>query len=226
MIYAWKPVGRVPWSRVAAARVHAHHAVQPLARAARSALGPGPGDMHTNLGWSAADETFWTHPLAAGIHLGLRVADLTLAVGAPGTDDGATRAGISADDLRLHVTRLASEEMAGRLTGTPGERMAGDYVASAFKALGLEPAGDDGGWFQSFDFSVGAKLGPGNRLAVQTKGGSKTLAPDSDWRPLSFSQDGAIAAATSSSRSCPTASLPARSSPPRTRVCCASRAAS
>ncbi len=108
---------------------------------------------------------------------------------------GATSAKISAGDLRLHVERLASEEMEGRLTGTQGERLAGDYVASAFKALGLEPAGDDGGWFQSFDFSVGANLGPGNRLEVQGKDGSRTLTPDSDWRPLSFSQDGEVAAA-------------------------------
>ncbi len=108
---------------------------------------------------------------------------------------GETRAAISAGDLRLHVSQLASEAMEGRLTGTAGERLATDYVASAFAALGLEPAGDDGGFFQSFGFSVGAALGPGNRLEVKGPGGARTLAPDSDWRPLAFSEDGPVEAA-------------------------------
>ncbi|MDH3594683.1 MAG: M28 family peptidase [Rhodospirillales bacterium] len=105
-----------------------------------------------------------------------------------------TGAKIAAADLRLHVSRLASEAMEGRLTGTPGERLATDYVASAFAALGLEPAGDDG-YFQSFGFSVGAALGPGNRLEVREKDGVRKLEPDGDWRPLAFSEDGKVAAA-------------------------------
>jgi Tol biopolymer transport system component len=107
----------------------------------------------------------------------------------------ATRAEISAGDLQLHVSRLASEAMEGRLTGTRGERLASAYIASAFEALGLEPAGDDGGYYQSFGFSVGAKLGPGNRLEVRGPDGARKLEPDQDWRPLAFSQDGKADAA-------------------------------
>ncbi len=106
-----------------------------------------------------------------------------------------TGAKIAAADLRLHVSRLASEAMEGRLTGTPGERLATDYAASAFAALGLEPAGDDGGYFQPFGFSVGAALGPGNRLEVKGPDGARRLEPDSDWRPLAFSEDGPVEAA-------------------------------
>jgi hypothetical protein len=122
--------------------------------------------------------------------------------GAPGARTAAqaapmaeTGAAIAAEDLRLHVEHLASEAMEGRLTGTAGERLATDYVASAFRALGLEPAGEDGGWFQPFAIEGGAALGPGNRLAIEGAEGVGTLAPDGDWRPLAFSRDGTAAAA-------------------------------
>ncbi len=49
-----------------------------------------------------------------------------------------------------HVRYLADDLLEGRLVATRGERCAGDYIASRFAAIGLEPAGDDGGWFQSW----------------------------------------------------------------------------
>lgn len=44
---------------------------------------------------------------------------------------------------------LADPDMEGRDTGSPGYARAADYVAGQLKAAGLEPAGDQGGWFQS-----------------------------------------------------------------------------
>lgn len=99
-----------------------------------------------------------------------------------------TRAAIDPDDLHRHVSILASEEMEGRLTGTPGERRATAYVASAFRALGLEPAGDDGGFFQNFGFTSSVSLGPDNRLSVQGVATAPVL--DKDWRPLGLSATG------------------------------------
>lgn len=46
------------------------------------------------------------------------------------------------------VRYLASDELEGRLAGSPGERCAADWVAARLRQLGLEPAGTDGGWFQ------------------------------------------------------------------------------
>ncbi len=46
-----------------------------------------------------------------------------------------------------HIAFLASDQMQGRLTGTPAYDRAADYVAAQFKALGLKPAGAHG-WFQ------------------------------------------------------------------------------
>ena len=103
---------------------------------------------------------------------------------------------ITADDLRRHVSVLASPEMEGRLTATPGGRRAGAYVASMFRALGLAPAGDDGGYFQSFEFTAGVALGPRNGLDLRfDQGGAAPPAePDRDWRPLAFSRTGAVPA--------------------------------
>ncbi len=102
-------------------------------------------------------------------------------------------AAISADDLRLHVETLASEKMEGRLTGSRGEILATEYVASAFQRLGLEPAGDDGSYFQPFDFTAGVSLGDGNRLNID--GVQATPELDRDWRPLGLSTKGEIEAA-------------------------------
>ena len=97
-------------------------------------------------------------------------------------------AGITADDLRGHVAYLASEPLAGRLTGSRGSRLASAYLARAFAAIGLEPAGDDGGFFQEFEFTAGVSLGPSNRLTL----GRRELALDRDWRPLALSTGGAV----------------------------------
>ncbi len=99
---------------------------------------------------------------------------------------------VNANDLRLHITHLASDEMEGRLTGTEGERRATDYVASVFQSLGLEPAGDRGTFFQPFEFTAGVSLGPENQLTL-SKGGISSrqgYKVDKDWRPLAFSQTG------------------------------------
>lgn len=103
-----------------------------------------------------------------------------------------TRAEITAEDLRLHVDRLASEEMEGRMTGTEGERKATEYAARFMESLGLAPAGDQGTWFQEFEFTSGVSLGAGNRLTLETPDGSREYAVDRDWRPLAFSRTGEI----------------------------------
>ena len=102
-----------------------------------------------------------------------------------------TSPGITAEDLRMHVSHLASEWMEGRLTGSEGARRAVEYVAAVFEFLGLEPAGDNGTFFQQFEFTAGVSLGSDNRLTVN-EGDSrqKNLLLDQDWRPLAFSGSG------------------------------------
>ncbi len=97
-------------------------------------------------------------------------------------------------DLRRHVNRLASEEMEGRMTGTRGELLATEYAASVLSRLGLEPAGDDGSYFQSFPFTAGVSLGSANRLEIVSGDTKQPLRVDHDWRPLSFSATGTFEA--------------------------------
>lgn len=96
--------------------------------------------------------------------------------------------------LAAHVRILSGPRMGGRLTGTEGERKATAYVAAMFEALGLEPAGDEGGWFQSFEFVSGVSLEPGNQLALSGRPGPEPRL-DEDWRPIGFSATGTSAAA-------------------------------
>ena len=129
-----------------------------------------------------------------------RLLGLAAAASGPPPGAGAARAdpfartnpGITAKDLRLHVSTLASERMDGRLTGTAGARLATDYVAKAMAAVGLHPAGDMGGWFQSYAFSAGVSLADGNRLSLLQDGRATALTLDQDWRPLAFSGTGPV----------------------------------
>ncbi|MBI1372736.1 MAG: M28 family peptidase [Phycisphaera sp.] len=100
---------------------------------------------------------------------------------------------IDATDLRQIIAVLASDPLEGRLTGTPGEQMATEYVAEAFKHYGLEPAGDDGGYFMPFTFTSGVKLGEGNTLAMKREGAADvSYKADDQWRPMAFSQVGKV----------------------------------
>lgn len=95
---------------------------------------------------------------------------------------------ITAEDIQQHVVELASEKYEGRMTGTEGERLATAYVADFFEQLGLEPAGDDGSYFDEFEFTAGINLGPENALAVTGVDGDYTVGED--WQPLAFSSTG------------------------------------
>ena len=55
---------------------------------------------------------------------------------------------ITANSLRGAVSFLASDLLEGRDTPSRGLDIAGEYIASQFRRLGLEPAGDDG-YFQT-----------------------------------------------------------------------------
>lgn len=67
---------------------------------------------------------------------------------AAGASGAATPASSAADRVRSHVEFLSSDLLEGRGTGTRGHEIAAAYVAAQFRALGLVPAGEQGGWYQ------------------------------------------------------------------------------
>jgi len=54
-----------------------------------------------------------------------------------------------------HLAYLASDELGGRQTGTPDGRAAGDYIAARFAEYGLQPAGVNDTYFQTFTVPYG-----------------------------------------------------------------------
>lgn len=57
----------------------------------------------------------------------------------------------TADELREFVTELTAPSMEGRGVGGEGIDLAAVAIVARFTEAGLTPAGDDGGWFQTFD---------------------------------------------------------------------------
>ncbi len=76
------------------------------------------------------------------------VATALLALALPAT--AASPSGpISPTRLSMDVKVLADGKLAGRAPGGPGEAGTIAYIVSQFKAAGLKPAGDKGGWTQA-----------------------------------------------------------------------------
>lgn len=100
-------------------------------------------------------------------------------------------AAFSPADMMRHVDYLCRPELAGRMTGSQGEQLATAYVAAVFDHLGLQPLGDEGSWFQGFNFTAGVDLGDHNSLLA---GDGKSYQVGTDWQPLAFSKTGDIPA--------------------------------
>ena len=74
----WRPFRGIDPALLSEARLHAHYAVQWLARVAYAYVAPLPDDGHSNLGWDKTLDGFATHPMPDGAQLGLNVAGLKL----------------------------------------------------------------------------------------------------------------------------------------------------
>jgi hypothetical protein len=59
---------------------------------------------------------------------------------------------IDANNLKTHISFLASDKMKGRGTGTKEEKKAAKYLAKQFKKIGLTPKGDNGTFLHQFGF--------------------------------------------------------------------------
>lgn len=63
------------------------------------------------------------------------------------------------DETVATVRFLADDALEGRLAGSPGERCAADFIVARMSALGLEPAGTAGTWFQDVPLVANAHAG-------------------------------------------------------------------
>lgn len=56
---------------------------------------------------------------------------------------------IDADDFRVMVEALASDDFEGRAPGSPGGEKTVEYIKAQFERIGLEPGGENGTFFQT-----------------------------------------------------------------------------
>jgi hypothetical protein len=61
----------------------------------------------------------------------------------------ASRYQVDGDRAKSYIAYLCTDEMLGRQSMTPGFRMAAEWAAERFREWGLEPAGENGTYFQS-----------------------------------------------------------------------------
>ena len=124
--------------------------------------------------------------LAAGLTLASPAASLSVqqAIDCPDVDQ--LTAGM--DPSLAHVRYLADDALEGRGAGTNGARCAAQYVAEQFEAIGLEPAGSNGSYFQGFPIRAGAVLGAGSTLRTP----QNTYTLTTDWIPFGYSASGTV----------------------------------
>ena len=103
--------------------------------------------------------------------------------GAPAVDS------INADDLQRDVYFLASDEMRGRLVGTPENRLAARFIEGRFEQLGLRPISSSGSYLHTFELLT-ATLGTGNALRVHADDTSEAAELGRDFYPERFSGTG------------------------------------
>ena len=72
--------------------------------------------------------------------------------------------------IETDVRKLADDSMQGRETGTRGYDLAAQYVARRYAAIGLQPAGDDGSFFQRVPLLKATRVSDGARFAVVRNG--------------------------------------------------------
>ncbi|MEM7101781.1 MAG: M28 family peptidase [Bacteroidota bacterium] len=90
--------------------------------------------------------------------------------------------------LEQHVKYLASDDLEGRETGTPGELKAATYIFKVFQDLKMKPMGGNGSFLQPFEVIVGKDYGTNNSFICSKQ--VQTL--DKDYLPLEYSSNGSV----------------------------------
>src|SRR5215469_17858374 len=95
------------------------------------------------------------------------LATLSVMQAQPGLPPEAQKAmnSIDSEKIRATVKYLSDDALEGRGTGQKGGDMAADWIAAQFKSYGLQPAGDNGTFFQDVKFYGVTTDGKQTRLA-------------------------------------------------------------
>lgn len=93
---------------------------------------------------------------------------------------------VTARELEGHVKYLSSDMLGGRLTGSPGDSLAAEYIRRQLKRCGLVPLSADG--FEKYQ--VTSKVIPGKKNFLSFD--RTEFDPAKDFTPLSFSGNGEL----------------------------------
>jgi len=93
---------------------------------------------------------------------------------------------ITRDELMDITSRLASDDFAGRGTGTGPDTIAASYIRRQLSRAKLQPYIGDG--LQRFDVNVSAESGKANRLAIN----GNVLVPGTDFVPLALTANDSL----------------------------------
>ena len=93
---------------------------------------------------------------------------------------------------RPAVEYLASDKLEGRDSGSPGERMAGDYIAMQLARAGAKPLPGHADMFMPFEFTSGTRDGGTTMTVRPMSGTAQTFRGTAQVQALSFSDDGQV----------------------------------
>ncbi len=100
---------------------------------------------------------------------------------------------ITADELMSYVEELTHPRYKGRLAGSPEYMDVAGYVAGLMKEWGIEPAGDDGSYFQYFEWPYTEVFSTGS-FSLFLDGEEFTYAAPDDFYPGAASDNGSVRA--------------------------------
>jgi len=90
---------------------------------------------------------------------------------------------VTVKELQGHIKYLSSDALLGRLTGSPGDSLAAEYIKNKLASYGLKPLSGDG--LQRYKVTKRVVAGKSNSLAVN----GTNYSPDKDFMPSSFSSN-------------------------------------
>jgi Zn-dependent M28 family amino/carboxypeptidase len=133
--------------------------------------------MFTDL---AGCRVVWTR--ACGTVATMVILAAAFPAGAGDPQSGEARAG-SAARIEADVRFLADDLLEGREAGTRGFDLAALYVATQYRLVGLEPAGENGTFFQAVPMVRGVRERDGARFAITRDGAPLEFTFESDFLP-------------------------------------------
>lgn len=90
-------------------------------------------------------------------------------------------AAVSPEAIQHHMSVLADDSMMGRAPGTEGFEKSASYAQGVLQGLGLQPAGEDGGWRQAVPLRHSTVVESASHMSVQTPDGVRQLSYDKDF---------------------------------------------